>query len=168
MSSGKRARIAGVVLIGAALMLGSIHPLCEGAHAMPEDELSSLEWLLGTWQEESSRGITFETWTRVSPRTFEGVGEMQSAESGERVTTETLRIVEMSGDIFYMAYVSHNPNPVPFKLTQSSDRAAVFENPDHDFPTKLEYNLLAPDRLTVAVSNGERGFEISFTKAEAK
>ena len=140
--------------------------LVAGTETMASETLASLEWLLGAWTSVGERSIVHESWVRVSDATFEGIGESESLPGGERTSTETLRLVEMSGDIFYQAYVSHNPRPVSFTLTDLSGAAATFENPDHDFPTKIVYRLESPDELTVTVSNEERGFSLEFRRAE--
>ena len=79
-----------------------------------------------------------------------------------------MRLVEMSGEIFFLAKVNHNKRPVAFKLTQCLARTAVFENSDHDFPKKLEYKLISGNKLTVTVSDGhDKGFTINFVKRDA-
>jgi hypothetical protein len=40
----------------------------------------------------------------------------------------------------------------------------VFENPAHDFPKKLEYQLTGPDTLAVRVSAGERACTPNFKR----
>ena len=81
-----------------------------------------------------------------------------------RVSQESLRLVEMSGEVFYVAKVGHNDLPIAFKLTSGSDDRAVFENPQHDFPKRLEYRL-TEGRLVVTVSDGgTRGFTLDFTR----
>ena len=72
----------------------------------------------------------------------------------------------MSGDIFYIAKVHHNELPIAFKLTQCSDSVAVFENPEHDFPKKIEYKLTDQDRITVTVGSSGEGFKIDFQRAK--
>jgi hypothetical protein len=41
---------------------------------------------------------------------------------------------------------------------------AVFENPDHDFPKMIHYQLQTPDKISVTVSSGDDGFRMEFTK----
>ena len=133
---------------------------------MASETLESLDWLLGSWRSVGERSIVHESWVRVSDTTFEGVGESEPLPSGERKLSETLRLVEMSGDVFYQAYVSHNPRPVSFALTGYSGGAATFENPDHDFPTKIVYRLESLGELVVTVSNEERGFTLEFERVK--
>ena len=81
-------------------------------------------------------------WHRISDATFEGESITNSVTDGEVVNFEMLRLVEMSDSVFYIAKVTHNDLPVPFRLTQCSDGIAVFENPDHDAPQRVIYRLL--------------------------
>ncbi|WDE01330.1 DUF6265 family protein [Thalassomonas actiniarum] len=74
----------------------------------------------------------------------------------------------MSNHVFYLAKVRHNKLAVPFKLTRCSKRSAVFENPEHDFPKKLHYQLQSENKLTVTVSNGQdKSFTINYDKQDA-
>jgi hypothetical protein len=57
---------------------------------------------------------------------------------------------------------------VTFRLAEldSRTRRAAFENPDHDFPTRISYQRVADDRLTILVSGpGEDGTEQVLTYA---
>lgn len=104
----------------------------------------------------------------ISPHTFEGIGETRSTINHELSSSESLRLVEMSGENYYIAKVAHNPRPISFKLVDCGARRVVFENPDHDFPSKLDYRAVGADRLTVEVS-GDAGemFSLHFTRDKA-
>lgn len=72
----------------------------------------------------------------------------------------------MSGGVFYVSKVSHNELPVAFRLTTCTDGRFVFDNPQHDFPRRLDYRRVGADRLTVHVSDGgEKGFTLEFERA---
>lgn len=127
--------------------------------------LKSITWILGQWQQDSENSITTETWTKLSPNTFDGISQILSKKDDKITFVETLRIVEMSKEVFYIAKVSHNAFPVSFKLTECSDSMAVFENADHDFPKKLVYKIEDDGRhLNVTVSNEERQFTVEYIK----
>lgn len=142
--------------------------------------LQDVRWLLGDWRTGSVAGQTSvisESWSEVSASTFEGIGETRDAASGELKSREELRLVEMGSEVFYIAKVGHNALPIAFKLTECSEASAVFENPDHDFPKKLEYQLsdgslgdgqpTGGSELTVTVSDGaEKGFRLRFQRRE--
>ena len=136
-------------------------------HLIAQNKCDSLEivsWLLGEWISENSSGVTIENWEKVSVHSFEGFGKTINAGSNEVKSYETLRLVEMSGQIYYIAKVAHNELPIAFALTTCSDSTAVFENPDHDFPKKIDYKLQSHDRISVTVSSGDDGFRIEFAK----
>jgi hypothetical protein len=92
--------------------------------------LSVVEWILGEWTTTPDRVVIRENWHRVSDKTF------------EVVNYETLRLVAMSDGVFYIAKVTHNELPVPFRLTQCSEGVAIFENLAHDAPQRLIYTVL--------------------------
>ena len=62
----------------------------------------------------------------------------------------------MSGEIFYLAKVTHNTLPIAFKLTHCSasdkQRRFIFENKQHDFPNVIEYQQLSDNYMTINVS----------------
>ena len=129
-----------------------------------DQNLREMDWLIGTWKARNSpEKAILEHWNKASDLTFEGVGLIESGDT--RKEQETLRIVAMSGEIFYLAKVSHNPFPTAFKLTRQSQKELVFENPDHDFPKKIVYRLITEDSLEVSVTGAEeKGFTLRFQR----
>ncbi|WP_143731756.1 DUF6265 family protein [Microbulbifer sp. GL-2] len=127
--------------------------------------LSDLGWLEGNWYFETDKLKVIEHWERISPKTLEGNGLTKSTRSGDIISSETLRLVEMSGEIFYVAKVKSNDFPVPFKLVQCSSRHAGFENVNHDFPKKLIYQLVDANHIDVFVSGEkEKEFTMKYTR----
>lgn len=94
---------------------------------------------------------------------MEGFGFSQKA--GEEVVVyESLRILEMSGDLYLLAKVAHNAMPTPFKASECLATSVLFENPEHDFPNRLQYSV-EDEKLVVDVRNNEnRGFSLSFRR----
>ncbi len=101
--------------------------------------LDAVDWVLGDWTATPSRVVIRESWHRVSEATFEGESTTLAVADGELVNYETLRLVTMSDGVFYIAKVSDNDLPVPFRLTQCAAGVAVFENVGHDAPQRLIY-----------------------------
>ena len=127
--------------------------------------IASLEWILGNWSVDNGKNISTELWKEVSQTTFEGHGEVRSKLTKKLQSSESLRLVQMQGEIFYLAKVSHNELPVAFRLKDCSHNKAIFENPDHDFPRLLEYQLETENSLTVKVSDGkEKGFKVNYVR----
>ena len=139
------------------------------AYSQPCNSLTSLHWLLGTWVAEHRKTVTIESWRKVSPKTFEGVGKSSTKASNKRHSSELLRLIEMNNELFYIAKPEQNNLPVAFKLTECTNKSVVFENPAHDFPKKLEYKLKTDHEMFVIVS-GEQGkrFTINFIRHDGK
>jgi hypothetical protein len=135
-------------------------------------DLDPLDWILGSWTRESRRGDVYESWTRVSERTFEGASWIVSRQDGARHPLESLLLADMSGTLFYVPKVSENEYPIPFRCTSIEPGRAVFENPTHDFPQKIVYERRGDDAMVVTIEGpGEgdeatRRIEFSFRKAD--
>lgn len=150
--------IAILSLLAATLGGAAAHAAC--------DSLDSLRWLLGDWAADGSKTSFQESWTEVSPRTFEGTGVERSKSDGKIRSGEVLRIVEMAGGVFYVSKVAHNDLPVAFRLGECDGGRFTFVNPAHDFPKRIEYERAGPDRLTVRVDDAaEKGFALEFARA---
>lgn len=111
--------------------------LCATTSALQAQPLQSLEWLSGRWLETTERGQTEELWTQ--PR-----GEMMAAANtavrGGRASFEFLRIVARDGRLVLLASPGGRMPPTEFVLQDQAGQRVVFENPTHDFPTRIVYS----------------------------
>tara|TARA_R110000737_G_scaffold163791_1_gene191348 strand:- start:288 stop:749 length:462 start_codon:yes stop_codon:yes gene_type:complete len=124
--------------------------------------LNKLDWLLGQWQTQNHLSLTTEQWTKLSDSTFEGAGATGNSQ-------ESLRLVAMSGEIFYLAKVSHNPVPVAFKLVQCINDLYTFKNSQHDFPNTIEYQRISQNIMQVKVSGkSTKSFTIQLYRVQNK
>lgn len=131
----------------------------------PCDNLSQLSWLEGHWLNETEKSRNIEHWTRVSPTTVEGEGKVFDIQ-GMLKTQESLRLVQMNGDIFYIAKVSHNHLPIAFKAVSCGVNTVTFKNNQHDFPNQLTYKI-EQNRLVVGVKDNKgKGFTITFERKQ--
>ena len=127
--------------------------------------LRAADWLLGSWSAISGDKTHAESWGRLSETTFDGKGVTTKGAQHAIVDSETLRLLEMGGGVFYLAKVAHNRLPIAFELTECSPQRLVFENPAHDFPRRLEYSLDSAGALSVRVSDGaDKGFTLIFQR----
>ncbi|MBX2818803.1 MAG: hypothetical protein KTR29_03950 [Rhodothermaceae bacterium] len=127
------------------------------------DSMDDFEWMEGEWVAESEKYRTYENWTRVSTKTYEGEGRVVAVATGEERSTESIRLVEMSGEIFMLPKAAHNTFPTPFKLEQCGEGEALFENKTHDFPTQLKYVHVGSDSMHVHVRGSDsKGFVVRF------
>ncbi|HRJ85796.1 MAG TPA: DUF6265 family protein [Ignavibacteria bacterium] len=113
--------------------------LCFHLMAQEKTEMQKLLWIADSWVSASGETTSYEEWKVISDDLFEGGSK--TVKDGRTIFSEKLKIENTAEGIYYVADVSHNPEPVKFKLTAVSDTSAVFENPLHDFPQKITYLL---------------------------
>jgi len=128
--------------------------------------LDTLAWMTGQWESRSAGSRISEAWTRVSELSFEGLGEVRTVPDNTLKSREALRLVSLSGRLFYIAKVAHNALPMAFALTECGEHHGVFENPEHDFPTRIAYQLTDTGQMVVDVQGPDgKGFSIRFDAA---
>jgi hypothetical protein len=78
---------------------------------------------------------------------------------------EFLRIVERDGGLVYIAQPGGAP-PTEFVLTERVGTRAVFENPRHDYPKRIVYELSAEGGLsaTIGYTKGGTPRRFEFTR----
>jgi hypothetical protein len=114
-------------------------------------EFKKMEWLLGTWRHQTDEMDSYEIWEKTSAATIEGFNYTYNKILKDTTFSESLRIMEMGGEVFYIAKVKENKFPVAFKLTYIDDHTIIFENPDHDFPNYIKYLRDDRDKLLTEV-----------------
>lgn len=150
------------------LALFSIVASC--GEVQQKSSLDSFAPIVGTWEMPFEGTSVFERWERVNDTLMQGWSYEISG--GDSVLTETIRIIATDSGTFYVpSVVDQNEGaPVFFKLTSRESDGWVFENPEHDFPTRIEYHFQSNDQLSAAVSgevNGEmRSLEFSYQKVK--
>jgi hypothetical protein len=124
------AKLNFVGLVG-ALLLGSAAP------AAPSPAVSSLAWMSGSWISETKENWTEERWT--PPRGGVMLGTGLSGRGNRAESFDFMRIAaDRTGKISYWGS-PQGATPVPFALVRASRNELVFENPSHDFPTRVVY-----------------------------
>jgi len=121
--------------------------------------LDQAAWILGTWEMKRSKTSLFETWQATTNQEYSAIN--YRLDGTDTLISESIRMVMEGSDLFYIPTVfdQNDAQPVRFKATAVQADAITFENPNHDFPTKIEYRFLPPDSLIATVS-GNRGNEI--------
>jgi hypothetical protein len=144
-----------VVLISFSAAPLPIHPWTGTRPAAPPS-LNDLSWLEGIWRGKIE-GRDFEArYTGV-----EG-GQMLSASkytaNGKPAGFEFERF-EQRGDTVVLTPFPDGKSSVSFPLAEydSKGRRAVFENLAHDFPTRISYQRVTNDSLTILVSGPGKG-----------
>ncbi len=114
-----------VVLLTAAL---------QGAPA--SHNIADMRWMAGCWTLSSGKRVVTEFWLPPDGGTMLGLSRTISG--GQTVEYEFLLIRVGRDAIEYVAKPSGQPEAV-FTATRVVAGESVFENPKHDFPTKITY-----------------------------
>lgn len=120
------------------------------------NKMSAFSWLLGSWtMKKSNGGALMETWVQRNDSTFSGEG-LSISMTGRSTVKEKLQLVYRSGKYYYITTVAdqNNNQPVKFALTSHSDKGFVAENPEHDFPKRIMYNLIGRDSIHAVIDGG--------------
>jgi hypothetical protein len=114
-------------------------------------------WLLGTWENRTSRGSLYETWTRRSNNEFYGLS--YKLKEQDTLVLETIQLLQKSNGLFYIPSVKdqNEGKAVVFALKSIRDDHMVFENPEHDFPQVISYKRITSDSLVAEISGNNNG-----------
>lgn len=114
--------------------------------------IEKAHWLTGIWQNRSAKGLLTEVWNMENDSTL--VGQSYFIAGTDTLSFENIRLEQRNEKLSYVPTVrdQNNGQAVYFTLTYSTDSLLVFENPKHDFPQKITYQLLAGDSLLAEVS----------------
>jgi hypothetical protein len=120
----------------------------------PPEPLAKMPWLVGAWQSETDGVTTTETWCAGEDGTLFGYNTTE--QGGRRVAFEWLTIALQPTGIVYLAQPEGRTPATPFAHVEAD--GARFENPNNDFPQRLQYTPEG-DALHVVVSAGEKQLE---------
>jgi len=113
-----------------------------------------LGWLAGHWCGRSDGARIEEFWLPPVGGVMPGVG--RTTVDGRTVSFEFFRIEGSGPDLGYLAQPGGR-EATRFRLTEAGPNHLRFENPEHDFPTRVEYRREG-DRLSAAIAGpGEAG-----------
>ncbi|MDF2187173.1 DUF6265 family protein [Paraflavitalea sp. CAU 1676] len=130
--------------------------------AVPDD-FKKLHWLSGTWQRTNAKPgrSGYERWEMDGDRAMKGWGV--SMKGNDTLITEKIRLEIKDNKIWYVADVPENKAPVYFELTSITPSGFICENPAHDFPKKISYQLEG-NILTAIISAGDKSIPYLFKK----
>jgi len=128
-----------------------------------ETRFETLKWLEGTWERTNIRpgNTANEKWTKAGPFEFVGVGI--TLKEKDTLFQEKIQIKIKQNEIYYIADVKENKEPVFFKFTSISANGFVCENAAHNFPKKIEYRL-NDTQLMVIISANRKSQNYLFVK----
>jgi hypothetical protein len=129
---------------------------------MPEPAkatIGDLAWLDGAWVGTKSTGSSIEErWSPPLGGAMLAIARTVNR-SGKMVGFEYLRIVEREDGLIYIAQPGGG-KPTEFVLSELSSTRAVFENPRHDFPRRIVYELSPDGVLSTTIGQSKGGSPI--------
>ncbi len=112
--------------------------------------IGDLSWLAGAWVGTRSSGSSIEErWSPPLGGAMLAVSRTVN-NSGKMSAFEYLRIVERDGGLVYIAQPG-GKTPTEFVLTELGASRAVFDNPRHDYPKRIVYELSAEGGLSATI-----------------
>lgn len=114
---------------------------------------ANLWWLAGHWVQEGADGWAQETWT--APRGGVMLGTGLTGKGSAAKSFEFMRIADgsASGVVFWGS--PGGQTPVAFPLAKYGRQEVAFENPKHDYPTRISYRRQG--RTLIATTSGPGG-----------
>jgi hypothetical protein len=117
--------------------------------------LDSLTWLAGCWQAEQAEAGTVEHWLPLAGNTMLGVA--RTVKKGKTVAHEFMQIRLNADDKLVFIALPSGQSETSFTLANKNDHSVVFENPSHDFPQRVSYQLIAPNKLLARIEGSSKG-----------
>ncbi len=122
--------------------------------------LDDLSAFVGTWHlDEQGRNYT-ETWKTDGDRLSGSAVELAGSDT---VFYEEMTVFERGSDGWVLGVTvadQNNSSTVFFRLTEFREGYYKFENPSHDFPKRIIYEVKGVDRMEARVDGGEEGDQI--------
>jgi len=121
-----------------------------------KSDFQSLSWLEGNWTSSNNikpGRLTIESWKKTGE--YEYTGKGATLQGSDTVFMEKLRIIIAGNEIHYVADVVENQNPVHFVFTTIGPNIFICENPQHDYPKKISYQLIGHTLKAQTSGNGK-------------
>lgn len=121
------------------------------------NELTKAKWLIGTWENKTSRGSIYETWKTENNNEFSGKSYI--VKEKDTLVFENIRLVQQQDGLFYIPTVKNQNDglPIRFATKTISANQLVFENLQHDFPQIISYTKITSDSLLAEISGTKNG-----------
>ncbi len=122
-----------------------------------KNEIKKAEWLIGTWENKTSKGSIYETWYKVND--YELSGKSYILKENDTVVFENIRLVQEHDKLYYIPVVKNQNNNLPIRFSgiTATETQLIFENTEHDFPQKIAYSKIKSDSLYAEISGIKKG-----------
>lgn len=130
-----------------------------GSSTAQKPDIQLANWIIGTWENKTQRGSTFETWLKINDHEY--TAKSYKLNGTDTVVFETVRLIQEGNSLFYIPTVKNQNKglSVRFSLHTISDALFVFQNPGHDFPQVITYKRINADSMVAEVTGIVKGKE---------
>ncbi|MEO1050041.1 MAG: DUF6265 family protein [Bacteroidota bacterium] len=142
------------------IVLACITTACYGQN---EKDITSFDWLVGTWK--NTRNGVLESWHYSDDKTHL-LGMSYKVVQQDTAIMETITLKREGDTFFYLPDVPHNQQPISFKITSFNTSGFISENPQHDFPKKIAYELTDKKKLKAVISGDGKEIPFYFEKVD--
>ncbi len=151
------------IVISVSCLLSFVSAIAQTNNERPPGKFKQLEWLTGNWRMiNSKKGMSgTESWTKISDSAFTGTGI--TLHGSDTAALEKLKIIKKGKDIFYIADLRENKEPVYFRMIKITSHEFVCENQEHDFPKMISYKK-ENNMLTATISGNGKSIDYLFEK----
>lgn len=124
-------------------------------------QLEKARWFMGDWENLVNDAHFTEIWSQKNDSTL--LGKSFVTVKNDTVFAEEVNLLQRNDSLFYIVNVKgqNNEKPVSFHLTKAAKNELVFENPQHDFPTKITYKKITDDLMVATISGMKDGKQSS-------
>ena len=128
-----------------------------------KQDFKRLKWLAGNWTRTNNKqGQTGEeTWKITSSSKL--TGKSFTLKGTDTVFIEHTTLQVKANGIFYIVIAPGDPKPTSFKITSLTDNSFVCENPEHDFPKKITYQLKG-NHIKATISGDGKSIDFFFIR----
>jgi Domain of unknown function (DUF6265) len=124
------------------------------------NQISKANWFMGNWENLAKEGAFHENWIQKTDSSFSGKSFVLVGK--DTVFSEDVILEQKNDSLFYIvsAKNQNNEKPVSFYLSSATSKQLVFENPKHDFPSKIVYNKVGTDSIVAEIFGTQNQKEI--------
>lgn len=125
--------------------------------------IDRIDFLIGTWKIENQN--QFEIWTKVNNN--ELIGHSYKINENQKKILETLTIKMIDNQMIYEATVpdQNEGKSIQFALNPEITSYFSFENLNHDFPKRIQYEKISGNEIAVSVLGDDgQGFSYKMIK----
>ena len=139
------------------------HPTDKKMKTKNVQQENNFDWLLGTWTRlnDQENKTTFERWTRKSEQEYAGFSYTMLAK--DTVWQENVRLIKENEGWSLNILGEGETEATKFKLTRIENEKFVSENPNNEFPKKIEYSKKG-ENLQAIILGGDMKVTFDFEK----